>query len=139
MMTLGQMCTSPAMHRDSKMKINQRKDGTIKTFVATLLVLLFSLPIVSMADDHFEPSYSIKGFLAEQLMLHGDIYHTECGEDLQGPVFFNFCSSMVKLTTEKAREVSWQGFAGIWKCIFRSNADVEIAALRCFAIGEKGK
>ena len=88
----------------------------MKTFVATVLVLLFCLPIVSNAAE--ENRTIMKGHSAQTIITSGIIQYVEC----DGPGGFRKCQ--YKVVFDKR----------LWDCIFVNHLKSQDIDITCFTM-----
>ena len=96
----------------------------MKTFVASLIMLLFCLPTFSQAEEE-ENRGILKGAGAELVLLYGEILHTDCTYGLNNSAKCNF---MVRVQGNTAASKS------IYHCEFFNDGLVDID-ITCYTKG----
>ena len=96
----------------------------MKTFVASLIMLLFCLPTFSQAEEE-ENRGILKGAGAELVLLYGEILHTDCTYEDHAAK----CNFMVRVQGNTAASKS------IYHCEFINHSTPKDIDITCYTKG----
>ena len=108
----------------------------MRTFVASLIVLLFCLPTISQAEEE-ENRYVLKGQGAENIILLGETLDKQCS--IYEPHGWSFqvyrCQFLVEIQNTDPSMTFHPDTVGIWHCDWMNHDTKKDIDITCYALG----